>query len=164
MNNGKTASNKKDYLFKELEEAIKHFDKESRKHKKWFRIWRYTAFAFTAFSTILASLAIAIPDENYKILINLAIVVTTALVGTVTSIEGLRKHDLLWIHERLIYHNLLDLDRKTKFELSENSPDLSIVKESFDEMQRILRSSRDHWNQIVAIQEDATERNDTHDE
>jgi hypothetical protein len=143
------ASTKKGLLEKQLGEHITRFDKESTKHKRMYRRFRYFVFGLTACSTLLAGLAIALPDLQRSI--NIAIVFTTAAVGVVTSIEGLRKPSELWIHERTIFASLKDLERELQYRLAEPS-DPKSIDDVFERMQDVLGSARDRWSRQIVGQ------------
>jgi hypothetical protein len=138
---------KEDYLLKQLTEHIGWFDKESNKHKRMYRRLRYVVFGLTACSTALAGCALASP--RLQIPINVAIVITTAAVGIVTSIEGLRKPGELWIHERTVYYSLRDLQRDLSYRLAEQT-DPRVTDEVYERMQDVLGSARDRWSRQVA--------------
>jgi hypothetical protein len=98
------------YLTHVLDNRIDRFDKESTSHKKLFRRFRYIVFGLTALSSVLAGLALAFPRIQTEITV--VIILTAAATGIATSVEGLRKPNELWIHERTIYYSLLDLQRE----------------------------------------------------
>lgn len=138
-----------DYLLKQLVEHIAWFDKESKAHKHLYRKLRYVMFGLTACSTALAGLALALPE--YQIPINVAIVFTTAGVGVVTSIEGLRKASELWIHERTVYYSLRDLERDLQYRSAgQEAPDPAVADDVFERMQDVLGSARDRWSRQIA--------------
>lgn len=138
---------KKECLAMQLATHIDWFDKESKGHKQLHRKLRYLAFSLTALSTVLAGLALAAPELQTSS--NVAIVLTTAVAGLATSIEGLRKPGELWIHERTLYYSLKDLKRKLEFGTSEDH-DPKIVDTIFYEMQDVLGSARERWSRQVA--------------
>ena len=98
---------KENKLKGELEEQISRFDKESTKHKKLYRLLRYTTLGLTGLATVLASAALTF--AGIQDLLNVTIVVVTASAGVITSIEGLRKPAELWIHERNVLYALKDI-------------------------------------------------------
>ncbi|HOI51918.1 MAG TPA: hypothetical protein PLN02_06035, partial [Azonexus sp.] len=66
---------------------------------------------------------------------------------------GLRKPAELWIHERMTYYALMDLQREAAFVLDEASPP-ELVEKYFFRLQEILGASNDKWNrQIVGKRE-----------
>ena len=138
---------KGDCLAKQLADHIAWFAKESRAHKRLHRALRYLVFSLTATSTALAGFALAAAEFQRPI--NIAIVLATALIGLVTSIEGLRKPSELWIHERTIYYSLKDLQRELQFHGGEN-PDAKFADDVFDRMQIVLGSARDRWSRQIA--------------
>ncbi len=138
---------KGDCLAKQLADHISWFEKESKAHKRLHRTLRYLVFTLTAVSTALAGLALAIPDIQRPI--NIAIVLVTASIGLVTSIEGLRKPSELWIHERTIYYSLKDLQRELQFH-GDESPEQKFSDDVFDRMQIVLGSARDRWSRQIA--------------
>ena len=131
------------YLKGELEVLLKWFDEHSTSHKKLFRKVRYIIFGLTAVSSVLAGLALAIPEIQTGTTV--AIVLTSAAIGIATSFEGLRKPNELWIHERTVYYSLKDLQRELEYHKAE----LTDSKKSdayFDRLQSILGSSREKWS------------------
>jgi|SRR5215813_1780818 len=138
---------KQEYLVKQLAEHIKWFDDESKSHKKLYRNLRYVVFGLTACSTALASLSLALPQLRAPI--SVAIVFSTASIGVVTSIEGLRKAGELWIHERTVYYSLRDLERDLGFR-SAGETDPSVVDDIYRRMQEVLGSARDRWSRQIA--------------
>jgi|SRR5215510_1334202 len=139
---------KRQTLEDELEELIDWFDAESKSHKRLFRRLRYMVFGLTACSSALAGLALAFPTIQTGTTV--VIILTTAAIGIATSVEGLRKPNELWIHERTTYYSLRDLQRELNYHASEPidpfPPDAI-----FERIQSILGSSRDKWSrEIVA--------------
>jgi hypothetical protein len=116
-------------------------------HKKLYRNFRYVVFGLTASSTALAGLALAL--QQYRGAINVAIVFTTASIGVVTSIEGLRKAGELWIHERTVYYSLRDLERDLGYRSAEEA-DPFVVDDIYQRMQEVLGSARDRWSRNAA--------------
>ena len=134
-------------LAKQLEDHIAWFGKESKSHKLLYRRLRYIVFIMTACATTLAGVALAMPETGG--LVNLGVVITTAVIGVVTSIEGLRKPGELWIHERTLYYSLKDLQRELDYRTSDpDAPD--VADDVFNRMQEILGSARDRWSRQVA--------------
>ena len=126
---------------------IAWFKKESTGHKQLYRRLRYIVFGVTACSTALSGLALALP--HMQIPFNVAIVFTTAAVGVVSSIEGLRKPSELWIHERTVYYSLRDLERDLHYQLAEQS-DPTVTDRVYQRMQDVLGSARDRWSRQIA--------------
>ena len=141
----------KDFFEEELNKEIKRLDKESTKHKKLFRKIKYSIFAFTGLSTLLAGIAIG--SEAIQQYLNVGVVLFTSAIGIATSIEGLRKPGELWIMERNLYYSLIDLKRTFYFDLAQNEKNID-VKEYFDNMQRLLNSAGEkrskHTQNLVA--------------
>lgn len=141
--------NRDECLQTQLAEHIARFDKESTKHKVMYRCLRYVVFGLTACSTVLAGLALALPQWQPSI--NIVIVFTTSAVGVVASIEGLRKPSELWIHERTIFAALKDLERELQYRLAEQcGPE--IVDDIFARMQSVLGSARERWSRQIVGQ------------
>lgn len=138
---------KQEYLLDQLEQKINSFRDDSKQHKTLYRNLRYSVFILTAFSTLLAGLALKFPEFNTAI--NLAIVFVSTTVGVVTSIEGIRKPAELWIHERTTYYALMDLKREVEFKLDEISS-AELVEKYFFKMQEILGASGEKWNRHIA--------------
>ena len=138
---------KRAFVFKELDDKISVFDKESTRHKQMYRRMRYGIFVLTALSTLLAALSISFPESNLGI--SLGIVAVSALIGLITSLEGLHNPADLWVHERSILYALIDLKREALFRLGEDkvAHDIEAV---FEQMQRILGHSAENWHQQIA--------------
>lgn len=139
--------NKRDYLLDQIGKKANDFQKESTKHKNLYRSLRYTVFSLTACSTVLAGVALWQPEHHTTI--NLLIVLVTAAVGILTSIEGLRKPSELWIHERTTYYALLDLQREVEYKTTDNSDDKTLDL-YFSQMQELLGTSGEKWNRFVS--------------
>lgn len=137
---------KGEQLHKELKEQIERFNKESTKHKRLYRMLRFTAFGLTACSTILASAALSMAGSTEWL--NLAVVIATAAAGVASSIEGLRKPAELWIHERNILYSLKDLEREMKYEAAQGGT-VPNVDQYFHRLQAILSASREKWSRKV---------------
>lgn len=131
------------YLRGEIKELLQWFDDESKKHKKLFRRLRYVVFGLTACSSALAGVALAFPTIQTGITV--AIILTTAAIGIATSVEGLRKPQELWIHERTTYYALLDLQRELRYQANPALTDAYFVL-----LQSILGGSREKWGREVA--------------
>jgi len=108
---------------------------------------RYTALGLTGCATVLASAALAKFTDSQQWL-NLAVVGATAIAGIATSIEGLRKPSELWIHERRILYDLIDLERMITYEASEPGG-LQDVDQYCDRLQQILTVSIEDWSRKV---------------
>ena len=101
------------FLIDELDEKIKMFKRNSSEHKALHRRLRYGSFGLTAMLSVLSGLALYMP--GYSTHLNVAILIFSGIAGILASLEGLRKADELWIHERTIYFTLLDLKRELLF-------------------------------------------------
>ena len=141
------AMEKQKYLLDQLEEMITKFEVESKRHKTLYRILRYAVFILTAISAVLAGLTIKFPE--YSSDFSVAIVLFSAVIGVITSIEGLRKPAELWIHERSTYYALMDLKREVEFKLNENSAS-ELIDKYFFQMQELLGASSEKWNRNIA--------------
>ncbi len=139
--------NKKEYLQQQLEEKIGVFEKDSKDHKSLYRQLRYSVFFLTAFSSALSAVALKLPQWNATI--SLSIIIISATIGIITSIEGIRKPAELWIHERGTCLALMDLRREVEFELDENNSPES-VDQYFRKMQEILETSSEKWRLGIA--------------
>jgi len=137
---------KLEQLRADLDEQIKHFQKESDKHKHLHRKLRHTVFGLTGLSTLLASIALVFPAQQQWV--NLIVVLTTATIGITSSIEGLRKPAELWILERNIFHALNDLSRELEFQLSDQGTTTDLDS-YFNRMQSILNESVQKWSGTV---------------
>ncbi len=137
---------KRAYLLDQLGQKISGFKEDSRRHKLLYRNLRYCVFVLTSISALLAGLALKFPDISP--FFTVGIVVVSATVGVLTSIEGLRKPAELWIHERTTYYALMDLRREVEFKLDADSP-AETVEEYFFRMQRILGASGEKWTRNI---------------
>jgi Protein of unknown function (DUF4231) len=137
---------KLDHLRSELSKQIEWFDLESKKHKRLHRAFRYSVFALTGLSTALAGAALRF--GQFQPGLNLVIVIATASVGVITSIEGLRKPAELWITERNVFYSLMDLKRELEYDSAEGVEGLELDK-YFIGLQSILASSTEKWSRQV---------------
>ncbi|GAA3518078.1 hypothetical protein GCM10022393_35240 [Aquimarina addita] len=135
-----------EYFIKVIDEQIRIFDEESKKHKKLYRNIRYFVFGGTGLSTILAG--IAIESGAMQRYFNIALVVITAALSVAGSYEGLRKPSELWIMERNMYHSLRDLKRAFQFEYFKNHTKMN-VQPFFDQMQSILNAAGEKWQKNI---------------
>jgi hypothetical protein len=145
------------YLSGQLTTLIDRFDSESTSHKKLFRRLRYIVFGLTACSSALAGLALAFPTIQTGTTVG--VILTTTAIGIATSVEGLRKPNELWIHERTIYYSLKDLERELGYFASEPK-DSKRMDAYFVRLQSILGSSRDKWSRDIAAGAPAAARQD----
>jgi hypothetical protein len=136
---------KLDILLVQLNKHIVFFDDESKKHKKLYRSIKYAIFTLTAISTILASLAAASMGGPYM---NILVVVVSAAIGLLTSIEGMRKPAELWMHERALHHAFEDLHREIEFHRQGNLSDADIDT-FFARIQGLLSTSASEWRQQI---------------
>lgn len=135
-----------DFLKSELDAQIERFEKESTKHKKMYRWIKNTTFILAGVSTVLAGIAVGSETSQYYLTIG--ILVTTAAISILNSMEGLRKPGELWIMERNLSNALKDLKRELEFDLEENK-DVASVSEYFGKMQALLNSAGEKWIQKV---------------
>lgn len=141
---------KRKYLLDQLTEKVQQFKADSEKHKNLYRKLRYSVFLMTSLSALLAGLSLKFPDSSPTI--SVIILLVSATVGVLTSIEGLRKPSELWIHERTTYYALMDLKRELEFVVDDNAS-MEVVQQYFFRMQEILGSSNEKWNRnIVGVQ------------
>ncbi|MDN3689041.1 DUF4231 domain-containing protein [Cyclobacterium jeungdonense] len=135
-----------DFLKSELDSQIERFEKESTKHKRMYRWIKNTTFILAGVSTVLAGIAVGSETSQYYLTIG--ILVTTAAISILNSIEGLRKPGELWIMERNLFNALKDLKRDMEFDLEENKGAIP-VSDYFDKMQSLLNSAGEKWIQKV---------------
>ena len=128
MNGKRTAT-----LFNEIDEHTGHDN--------------YAVFALTALTALVGSLALW-ASSDYQTCLNTAVVATSAIIGLVTSIEGIRKPQELWILERNTYYSLRDFEREVKYN-GHNMTDTQL-DQLFQEIQRLLSASKEKWGQYVA--------------
>jgi len=136
---------KEQFLLKELDKKIKVFKDESTKHKDIHRQFRVAAYIFTGVLSVLAGLALYLPDQHTS-LINISILLISASAAACNSWEGLRKSDELWIHERTIFYTLTDLKRELEFDLQGSGAGEDVLKKAFIRFQAILSNSGDKWS------------------
>ena len=138
----------REHLMTEIKEQIERFDKESTRHKNMYRTFRYTIFLLSGTATVLAGVSLAHPQMQH--LYGVLIVITTALAAFVTSVDGVRKPNELWIHERTTLYQLKDLKRELEFR-SVIDKDGVQVADFFQRLQDILGASGKKWSgQIVS--------------
>lgn len=135
-----------EYLKAELATFTDLFDRDSKRHKNMYRRLRYLMFGLTAISAILAGAALAAPESH--VWFDIALVVVAALLGLVTSLEGVHKPGELWIHERTTLHALRDLNRELVFRCSDDDAG-DAVDECFSRLQAILGASGEKWQKQV---------------
>jgi hypothetical protein len=138
---------KEDNLKEELEKLIAKFMKESYRHKKLYRRFRYVALVLTALATVLSS--VALTNLDIRDFLNIAIVIATASAGVITSIEGLRKFLELWIHERNTLYKLIDLQREINYNAA-STGSMENIDDYFARLQQILGSSQEKWTGTVS--------------
>ncbi len=131
-------------LEEELDRAIERLYRDSEKHKRFHHLLRYGMFGLTALSTVLASAgAFSVAYREYMLL---AVVITTAVAGVVTSIEGIRKPGDLWLHERRTHYELVDLRRELLFTAKEATE--TQLWQMFYRMQTVLSASASSWAKL----------------
>ena len=136
---------KVDMLLKELDNRIAHFDKESTKHKDMYRRLRVAVFCLVAISTVLAAVASEFVHHHLSPeFVRFLVVVSTALAGVITSIEGMRKPAELWMLEPSTLYALRDLRRELEYATAEPiaEPNMDYY---FQRMQGILAASGEKW-------------------
>lgn len=139
-------SSREEFLRKELKTRKEWFETQSKRHKRIYRTLRYVVFGLTALSAVLAGAALSYKAQQEWF--NLAGLIATAIAGAVTSIEGVRKTLELWIHERNILYELIDLEREMNYEASESGA-LKDVDGYFKRLQYILTRSTEDWSKRV---------------
>jgi hypothetical protein len=136
-------------LEEELDRAIERLYRDSEKHKRFHRLLRYAMFGLTALSTVLASTGAF--SETYREHMLLAVVITTAIAGVVTSIEGIQKPGDLWLHERRTHYELVDLRRELLFTAKEATE--TQLWQMFYRMQTVLSASVSSWAKLKPVKE-----------
>ena len=132
---------KHDEFCKQINAKIAHFNTESKEHKYLHRRFRYSIFMLAGLTSVLSGLALSF--TNIQVEINVVIIVVGALTGIVTSIEGVRRPQDLWLMERNVYYALLDLKEDYEFEMAGQQP--VNVDSYHNKMQQILNSSKEKW-------------------
>ncbi|MBI4996746.1 MAG: DUF4231 domain-containing protein [Rhodocyclales bacterium] len=142
---------KRKCLLDQLTEKIQGFKADSERHRNLYRGLRYSVFFLTSLSALLAGLSLKFPESSP--MISVLILLVSAAVGVLTSIEGLRKPSELWIHERTSYYALMDLKREVEFVVDDKASK-EVVEQYFFRMQEILGASNEKWNRnIVGVQQ-----------
>ncbi len=141
-------------LLEELTSKISMFRQQSDRHKRMHRYFRFAAFSFTALSTFLAGAALYAPQLQTTF--NITLLAVSAISGAVASIEGIRKPDELWIHERTFYYALSDLKREILFDSADGVAEGDLTR-FFKRFQAILEHSGNKWSSDIAGSTDNTE-------
>lgn len=133
---------------KQIKNKIEHFDKESTDHKHMHRRFRYAIFCLAGLISVLSGLAISF--DSMQANINVLIIVVGAVIGIITSIEGVRRPQDLWLMERNVYYALLDLKEDYEFEVAGEA---NVDVDSYHKkMQQILNSSKEKWHKKIAME------------
>jgi hypothetical protein len=103
-------------------------------------------FSLTACSTVLAGLALSYPKLQGTL--NMVILLVTAAIGVLTSIEGLRKPGELWIHERTTHYALKDLKRDLEYRTAELEQRV-VLDDFFLRLQAILGAAGEKWDRNI---------------
>jgi hypothetical protein len=139
---------KHECLTSQIDDQIDRFGCESKKHKIMHRRFRYLIFGLTGISTMLAGVSLTYPTWHTEL--SLGVLIVTAVIALVTSIDGVHKPGELWIHERGTFYQLKDIKRAFEYHASKSDqPDCSDTY--FEQMQAVLGSAGEKWQrQIVA--------------
>lgn len=130
-----------------MNERISALREDSKGHKQLHRRYQYASIGLTVLSATLGGLALYEPAINKEV--NLAIVVASAAIAAIASLDGLRKPAQMWVHERVTYYRLIDLKREIEFK-TESTISESEIDDYFERFQIILSASADTWhNNIV---------------
>ncbi|RTE64772.1 DUF4231 domain-containing protein [Amphritea opalescens] len=132
------------FLVDELDKKIEMFRHNSKSHKTLHRRLRYGSFGLTAMLSLLSGLALYLPA--YSTHLNVAILVFSGTAGILASLEGLRKADELWIHERTTYYTLCDLRRELMFQIKSQTLKAAELELFFERLQKVLNNSAEKWN------------------
>lgn len=132
------------FVLDELDRKIEMFRRNSSEHKALHRRLRYGAFALTAVLSVLSGLALYLPEKAPAL--NIAILACSGIAGILASLEGLRKADELWIHERTTYYPLCDLRRELMFQIKSDTLDSEQLDAFFNRFQTVLTNSGEKWS------------------
>jgi hypothetical protein len=102
---------------------------------------------FSALASLLAGLALYLPQLQTTF--NVAILTIGAVSSLVASIEGIRKPDELWIHERHTFHLLNDLKRELEYHNADEINNEQVDK-LFAQLQTILVNAGEKWSADIA--------------
>lgn len=137
---------KQTFLVSELDKQIHWFEKESTKHKNLHRRLRMLVFVLTGLASVFAGLPVIFP--HLQVQFSILILVVTSGLTVLNAVEGLRKANELWIHERTTLYQLHDLRRDLDFQ-AESATEAVDVEGLYMQLQESLQSSRDRWNRLV---------------
>ena len=126
--------------------AVAPIFRSSSKHKRMHRCFRYAIFGLTGVSTVLAGVSLKFPDWNTSL--SLGILIVTAIIALVASIDGVRKPGELWIHERATLYQLKDIRRAVGFRLA-NPEGSKSLDDYFELMQAVLGTAGDKWQRQI---------------
>ncbi|SEQ08087.1 Protein of unknown function [Amphritea atlantica] len=132
------------FVLDELDKKIEMFRRNSSEHKLLHRRLRYGSFGLTAVLSVLSGLALYLPEVAP--MLNIAILAFSGIAGILASLEGLRKADELWIHERTIYYSLCDLRRELMFQIKSDTLDSEQLDAFFNRFQTVLTNSGEKWS------------------
>ena len=145
----------REHLMTEIDEQIGRFDKELTKHKHMYRRFRYAIFLLSGTATVLAGVSLA--HAQMQPLYGVLIVITTALAAFVTSVDGVRKPNELWIYERTTLYQLKDLKRELEFQSAIDKDGVKVV-DFFQRLQDILGASGKKWSGQVVSRASKTDK------
>ena len=127
-------------------ELKEQFQKEAQKHKRLDRKFSYSIYVLTGVSTLLASASglFDIYDKAFSLLI----VACTASIGIITSLQGKRKAEDLWLIELHLFHAFSDLEREFEYRQSRQSDQLD-TDYFFEKINQLLNESKIEWQKSV---------------
>ena len=139
--------NKTHQLLKDQISTLKlQFQKQAQKHKKLDRRFSYSIFFLTGVSTLLASASGLF--EIFERMFSLLIVACTASIGVITSLQGKRKAEDLWLIELHLFHAFSDLEREFEYKQAKDGDNLD-TDYFFNQISILLNESKAEWQKSV---------------
>jgi len=82
-------------LHKFMDDDINHFDFESKKHKKLYRLGRTMVISLTALTTITAGIGLILPESSIRVT-QFGVLCLTAITTGVSAWVEMRRARELW--------------------------------------------------------------------
>lgn len=130
----------------QIKELKNQFQKQAQKHKRLDRKFSYSIYVLTGVSTLLASASGLF--DIYEKAFSLLIVACTASIGIITSLQGKRKAEDLWLIELHLFHAFSDLEREFEYKQKKQSNELD-TDYFFEKINQLLNESKTEWQKSV---------------